>query len=127
MAKARILIVEDEPNIVESLSFILRRAGFDVDTVTDGAEALDRVRRQAFQALVLDIMLPGMNGLDVLKAIRSDQALSSLPVVVLTAKGQANDRRTAEALGASAFITKPFANADVVERVTRLAGGAVRR
>ena len=65
-------------------------------------------------------------GYDVLKSIRSDQALSSLPVVVLTAKGQANDRRTAEALGASAFITKPFANADVVERVTRLAGGAER-
>ena len=127
MAKARILIVEDEPNIVESLSFILRRAGFEVDTVTDGAEALDRVRRQAFEVLVLDIMLPGMNGLDVLKAIRSDQTLSSLPVVVLTAKGQANDRRTAEAIGASAFITKPFSNADVVERVSRLAERAASR
>lgn len=123
MAKARLLIVEDEPNIVESLSFILRRAGFEVDAVTDGAEALNRVRRQAFEVLVLDIMLPGMNGLDVLKAIRSDQALSSLPVIVLTAKGQANDRRTAEALGASAFITKPFSNAEVVEHVTRLASG----
>ena len=122
MAKARILIVEDEPNIVESLSFILRRAGFEVDTVTDGAEALDRVRRQAFEVLVLDIMLPGMNGLDVLKAIRSDQTLSSLPVVVLTAKGQANDRRTAEAIGASAFITKPFSNADIVDRVSRFVG-----
>ncbi|MCV3239638.1 response regulator transcription factor [Mesorhizobium sp. ZC-5] len=127
MAKARILIVEDEPNIVESLSFILRRAGFEVDTVTDGAEALDRVRRQAFEVLVLDIMLPGMNGLDVLKAIRSDQALSSLPVIVLTAKGQANDRRTAEAIGANAFITKPFSNADVVERVSRLAQANVPR
>lgn len=123
MAKARLLIVEDEPNIVESLSFILKRAGFEVDAVTDGAEALNRVRRQAFEVLVLDIMLPGMNGLDVLKAIRSDQALSSLPVIVLTAKGQANDRRTAEALGASAFITKPFSNAEVVEHVTRLASG----
>lgn len=127
MAKARILIVEDEPSIVESLSFILRRAGFAVDTVTDGAEALDRVRRQAFEVLILDIMLPGMNGLDVLKAIRSDQALSTLPVMVLTAKGQANDRRTAEAIGASAFITKPFSNADVVERVSRLAEGVVPR
>ena len=127
MAKARILIVEDEPNIVESLSFILRRAGFEVDTVTDGAEALDRVRRQVFEVLVLDIMLPGMNGLDVLKAIRSDQALSALPVIVLTAKGQANDRRTAEAIGANAFITKPFSNADVVERVSRLAKANVPR
>jgi len=127
MTKARILLVEDEPNIVESLSFILKRADFEVDTVNDGAEALSRVRREAFDVLVLDIMLPGMNGLDVLKAIRSDQALASLPVMVLTAKGQANDRRTAEAIGASAFITKPFSNADVVERVTRLAEGAVPR
>jgi DNA-binding response OmpR family regulator len=126
MAKARILIVEDEPNIVESLSFILRRAGFDVHTVTDGAEALDRVRRQSFSALLLDVMLPGMNGFDVLRAIRADHALAALPVVVLTAKGQANDRRMAEAIGASAFITKPFSNSEVVERVASLAGGALK-
>ena len=124
MAKARILIVEDEPNIVESLSFILGRAGFEVDTISDGAEALERLRRQSFSALVLDIMLPGMNGLDVLKAIRSDNALSSLPVMVLTAKGQASDRRAAEAIGADAFVTKPFSNAEVVDHVTRLASGA---
>lgn len=127
MSKGRILIVEDEPNIVESLSFILRRAGFEVDTVTDGAEALDRVRRKSLSVLILDIMLPGMNGFDVLKAIRSDQALAALPVVVLTAKGQADDRRTAEALGASAFITKPFSNAEVVERVSHLVGRIVGR
>ena len=127
MAKARILIVEDEPNIVESLSFILGRAGFEVDTISDGAEALERLRRQSFSALVLDIMLPGMNGLDVLKAIRSDDALSSLPVMVLTAKGQASDRRAAEAIGADAFVTKPFSNAEVVERVSRLAEGIVPR
>ena len=124
MAKARILIVEDEPNIVESLSFILGRAGFEVDTISDGAEALERLRRKSFSALVLDIMLPGMNGLDVLKAIRSDNALSSLPVMVLTAKGQASDRRAAEAIGADAFVTKPFSNAEVVDHVTRLASGA---
>lgn len=127
MSKGRILIVEDEPNIVESLSFILRRAGFEVDTVTDGVEALDRVRRQSLSVLILDIMLPGMNGFDVLKAIRSDRALAALPVVVLTAKGQADDRRTAESLGASAFITKPFSNAEVVERVSHLVGGVVGR
>ena len=127
MAKARILIVEDEPNIVESLSFILGRAGFEVDTISDGAEALERLRRQSFSALVLDIMLPGMNGLDVLNAIRSDNALSSLPVMVLTAKGQASDRRAAEAIGADAFVTKPFSNAEVVERVSRLAEGIVPR
>lgn len=126
MTKARILIVEDEPNIVESLSFILQRAGFDVETVANGADALDRVRRQPFSALILDIMLPGMNGFDVLQSIRADDALAGLPVIVLTAKGQSNDRKTAEAIGATAFITKPFSNTDVVERVRSLAGG-IRR
>ncbi len=118
----RVLIVEDEPNIVESLRFILERAGFDVDTVSDGAEALDRIRREPFQAVVLDLMLPGLNGLDVLKSIRSENRLSALPVVVLTAKGQMNDRRAAEAFGANAFIAKPFSNAEVVERVRSLVG-----
>ncbi|WP_421997331.1 response regulator transcription factor [Reyranella sp.] len=124
MGNSRILLVEDEPNIVESLSFILRRAGFEVATATDGAAALDRARRESFSAVILDIMLPGMNGFDVLRAIKSDQALAALPIIVLTAKGQADDRRTAEALGASAFITKPFSNAEVVEQACRLTGSA---
>lgn len=121
MSRARILIVEDETNIAESLSFILRRADFDVDTAADGAEALDRLRRERFAAIILDIMLPGMNGFDVLRAVRADRALAALPVIVLTAKGQANDRKMAEAIGASAFITKPFSNAEIVDCVSRLA------
>lgn len=127
MTKPRILIVEDEASITESLRFILGRAGFDVETVVDGTEALARVRDQSFSALILDIMLPGMNGFDVLQAIRTDQAIGALPVLVLTAKGQTNDRRRAEEIGASAFITKPFSNAEVVEQVSRLAGGFVQR
>jgi DNA-binding response OmpR family regulator len=123
MSGARILIVEDEPNIVESLRFILERAGFKVEIVSNGTAVLERLRKRPFAAVVLDVMLPGMNGFDVLGAIRADAELASLPVVVLTAKGQANDRRTAEAQGASAFITKPFSNDEVVERVRVLAGG----
>lgn len=107
---------------MESLRFILERAQFVVDIVADGAVALDRLRRERFAAVILDIMLPGMNGLDVLRAVRADPGLAMLPVIVLTAKGQANDRETAEAIGASAFITKPFANAEVVSRVRELAG-----
>jgi DNA-binding response OmpR family regulator len=122
LSGAKILIVEDEPHIAESLSFILRRAEFDVDLVTDGTEALARLRREAYAAIVLDIMLPGMNGLEVLKTIRSDTQLSGLPVIVLTAKGQANDRKSAEAIGASAFITKPYSNAEVVECIRELVG-----
>lgn len=123
MSGARILIVEDEPNIVESLRFILERAGFEVEIVSNGTAVLERLRKRRFAAVVLDVMLPGMNGFDVLGAIRADAGLASLPVMVLTAKGQANDRRSAEAQGANAFITKPFSNDEVVERVRALAGG----
>lgn len=123
MPKAPILLVEDEPSIVEALSFVLERAGFEIDSTGDGEEALRRIRRQPFAAVVLDIMLAGIDGFEVLRAIRADRAIAGLPVIVLTAKGQANDRRTAEAIGASAFITKPFSNAEVVARVSELAGG----
>lgn len=120
MGTIRVLVVEDEPHIAESLSFVLERAGFHVEVLGDGAEVFDRLRGASFGAMILDIMLPGANGLDLLRAIRADRALSALPVVVLTAKGQANDRRSAEEIGASAFITKPFANSEVVESVSRL-------
>ncbi|MBV2143569.1 response regulator [Falsochrobactrum sp. TDYN1] len=123
MSKTRVLIVEDEPNIVESLSFILQRADFDIDTALDGAEALWRLHRQSYSALILDLMLPGISGFDVLRSIRSDKVLENLPVIVLTAKGQAADRKAAEATGATAFVTKPFSNEDVVERVRKLTGG----
>lgn len=123
MSRARVLIVEDEPNIVESLNFILGRAGFDIETAGDGNEALQRLRRQKYSALILDLMLPGINGFDVLRAVRADGELRGLPVIVLTAKGQAADRQAAEAIGATAFITKPFSNAEIVQRVSELTGG----
>ncbi|APH71291.1 response regulator transcription factor [Aquibium oceanicum] len=121
MTQATILVVEDEPNIVESLRFILSRAGFAVEVASDGADALRLMRAQTFAAVILDIMLPGLNGFDVLKTVRSDEELASLPVIVLTAKGQVKDRQNAEEIGASAFITKPFSNAEVVDRVRELA------
>jgi DNA-binding response OmpR family regulator len=123
VSKTRLLIVEDEPNIVESLRFILEQAGFDVATVADGSKAVDTVRAERFAVVILDIMLPGTNGMDILKIIRGDANLKALPVIVLTAKGQARDRQAAEELGATAFITKPFSNADVVARVRQLTAG----
>jgi DNA-binding response OmpR family regulator len=122
MAKAPILLVEDEPSLVEALRFILEEVGFEVESTSDGDEALRRMRRQPFAAVILDIMLPGTDGFDVLRAIRADRALAATPVIVLTAKGHANDRRTAETIGANAFITKPFSNAEVVDRINQLAG-----
>lgn len=123
MSRPRVLIVEDEPNIMESLSFILQRADFEIDTAADGAEALRQLRRQTYSALILDLMLPGISGLDVLRSVRSDMALDALPVIVLSAKGQAADRKAAEKHGATAFISKPFSNAEVVDRVRELTGG----
>jgi len=113
----RLLVVEDEANIVEALSYVLQRAGFRVDTVSDGDEALHRLKRETFAAVVLDIMIPGMNGFEILRAVRADPRLAELPIIVLTARGQAKDREMAEEIGASAFITKPFSNAELVERL----------
>jgi two-component system, OmpR family, response regulator len=118
-----ILIAEDEPSILESLDFILRRAGWSIASVTDGDAVLGALRRDRPKVLVLDVMLPRRSGFDVLKQVRGDDQLRDMPVLILTAKGQAQDRRVAEELGADAFITKPYANAEVVEEVRRLMAG----
>ncbi|ODT78534.1 MAG: two-component system response regulator [Pelagibacterium sp. SCN 64-44] len=117
-----ILIAEDEPSILESLDFILRRAGWSIESVTDGAAVLDRVRRVRPRMVVLDVMLPKRSGFDVLKQLRGDVETRDLPVLILTAKGQQQDRRIAEELGADAFVTKPYANAEVVGAVRQLLG-----
>lgn len=119
-----ILIAEDEPSILESLDFILRRAGWSIASVTDGDAVLSTLRRALPRVLVLDVMLPKRSGFEVLKQIRADEALRDLPVLILTAKGQAKDRRTAEELGADGFVTKPYANSEVLEEVRRLMGKA---
>lgn len=119
-----ILIAEDEPSILESLDFILRRAGWTISAVTDGEAALEAVRRLRPRVLVLDVMLPKRSGFEVLKQVRADAATADLPVLILTAKGQQQDRRVAEDLKADAFVTKPYANAEVVGMVRRLLGEA---
>lgn len=116
-----ILIAEDEPNIVESLTFLLEREGYAVSAVADGDTALRIVQQAPPDMLVLDVMLPGRNGFEILKAIRSDGSLTSLPVVMLTAKGQDKDRKMALDLGANVFITKPFSNQDLVDQINDLA------
>ena len=119
----RVLIVEDEPNIVESLSFLLRRAGFDVAATGDGESALADLRSQPARLVILDLMLPKANGFEVLKAVRNDPALAGVRVLILTAKGQASDRRLAEAIGVDAFMTKPFSNREIMTEVRRLTAG----
>ena len=119
---ARVMIAEDEANLVESLSFILGEAGFDVSAVFDGDAVLDRLRVERPDVLVLDVMMPKRSGFEVLKVIKADPGLRGIPVMVLTAKGQERDRKTAEDLGADTFVTKPFSNQEIVEHIKRLVG-----
>lgn len=117
----RVLLAEDEPNIVESLRFLLQRAGFDVDVEANGRAALDAVALSRPDVLILDVMLPELDGLEVLRRLRSQRNETHLPVLMLTAKGQREDRERAIEAGADLFLTKPFANADLVSAVQKLA------
>jgi DNA-binding response OmpR family regulator len=121
MISMRVMIVEDEPNIVESLSFVFSREGWQVAAALDGDTAIERLLSEPPDILVLDVMLPPHSGFEVLKRVRSEASLKHLPVIVLTAKGQEKDRHTALRLGADAFVTKPFSNRDIVQQVRDLA------
>jgi DNA-binding response OmpR family regulator len=115
-----VLIAEDDPNIVESLSFVLSRGGFEVRAELDGEAAVRRLRSDPPDIMILDVMLPKLNGFEVLKLVKAEPALRAMPVIILTAKGQPQDRRMAEEMGVEGFITKPFSNRDVVDTVRRL-------
>ena len=117
----RILLVEDEPNILEAIRFILSRDGWNVATHSDGATALEAVDRAAPDVVVLDVMLPGRSGFDVLRDLRAEDATRALPVLMLTAKGQGRDREQAERYGVTRFMTKPFSNAEVLDAVNAMA------
>jgi len=118
----RVLLIEDEPNIMEAIRFILQREGWRVATHVDGATALEAITREAPDLLVLDVMLPNRSGFDILKDLRADAGTAELPVLMLTAKGQEKDRAQAERLGASRFMTKPFSNDDIVSVARELMG-----
>jgi DNA-binding response OmpR family regulator len=117
MGKPRVLIVEDEPNIVLSLEILLRRAGYETVSTGDGEEALELIRRTRPEVVLLDIMLPKRNGYEVCRLMKSEQFLSAIPVIMLTAKGQEVEILKGLELGASAYIAKPFGNAEVLEAV----------
>lgn len=120
MAK-RVLLAEDEPNIVESLTFILERSGFDVATTTNGRQALEVALSDMPDILILDVMLPELDGYEVLRRLRADARTKTLPVLMVTAKGQREDRETAMKCGADMFITKPFVNSELIAAVEKLA------
>lgn len=119
MAK-HVMLVEDEPNIVTSLTFLLKRAGLEVSVETDGRRVLDAVLRDTPDLLILDVMLPELSGYEVLRHLRADRRTEGLPVLMLTAKGQRSDKETALESGADMFMTKPFANSELIAAVKSL-------
>ena len=116
-----VLLVEDEPNIAEAMSFLLSRDGWEVSHVADGSLVLDRLRQDPPDLVILDHMLPGLSGLEILTAVRADPAIRHLPVMMLTARGR--DRDLAEQAGADRFVSKPFSNADLLAEVRAMMGG----
>jgi DNA-binding response OmpR family regulator len=110
-----VLLIEDEPNIAEAIRFILSRDGLRVTHLGDGLGALDLLRQDRPDMVILDHMLPGLSGLEILGAIRADPDIRAIPVMMLTARGR--DREAAERAGADRFISKPFSNADILAEV----------
>ena len=120
----RVLLIEDEANIAEAIRFILSRDGWQVQVLASGQGALDAVASFQPDLVILDLMLPDMSGLEILVALRAQVSTTNLPVLMLTAKGQGRDREAAIRAGVSAFMTKPFANADIRAMVRQLLDGA---
>jgi len=116
----KILVVDDEPDAVELIEFNLRGAGYDVATAADGTEALKKCRELIPDLIVLDVMLPEVDGLEVCKMLRRDQATSGIPVIMLTAKAAEIDRVLGLELGADDYVTKPFSPRELTLRIKSL-------
>lgn len=115
--RGRILVVDDEPHIRRVLSAILGGQGYDVRTARDGMEGLEELSVESVDLVILDLMMPGADGLEILSKIRSDPLRSETPVIILTAKGQDADRDAAMAGGANDFMTKPFSPKKLIARI----------
>jgi len=118
--RPKILVVDDEPEAVELVAFNVTQAGFEVNTATDGAEALKKARSTAPSLIVLDLMLPEVDGLEVCKMLRRDRATAAIPIVMVTAKAAEIDRILGLELGADDYITKPFSPRELVLRIKNI-------
>lgn len=116
----RILIVDDEPNIVISLEFLMMREGHEVRVARDGEAGLAAVKAHRPDLVVLDVMMPKLDGFAVLQAVRADQSLATTRILMLTAKGREAEQQKGLALGADAYMPKPFSTRDLVEKVKEL-------
>lgn len=116
----KILIVDDEPNIVLSIEFLMKREGYDVATANDGQEALDMLADAKPDLVILDVMMPRKNGFEVCSEVRANAAYAGLPILMLSAKGREAEVKKGLSLGADAYITKPFSTHDLVAKVNEL-------
>ncbi len=116
----KVLIADDEPNIVTSLEFLLEHNGYDVRVARDGQEVLDQLPEYRPDLILLDVMMPVRNGFEICQTIRSNPEWRDMKIVMLTAKGRDIEATKGLALGADAYVTKPFSTKDLVERVKEL-------
>ena len=120
----KILIADDEPNILVSLDYLMKREGFEVHLARDGLEALAVLQRERPRLALLDVMMPHKSGLEVCQALRADDTLKDTLVLMLTAKGRDTDIAKGLALGADAYMTKPFSTKDLVQKVRAMLAAA---
>jgi two-component system, OmpR family, alkaline phosphatase synthesis response regulator PhoP len=118
--KPKILVVEDEADIRELIRYNLEREGFAVEEAATGSEALDRLKRRLPDLMLLDLMLPGMPGLELCRVVRADKQMAPLPILVVTAKGTEVDRVLGLEMGADDYVVKPFSPRELVARVKAL-------
>lgn len=124
MTPKKLLVADDEPNIVISLEYLMKREGYDVLVATDGNQALEAIQREQPALVLLDVMMPGKTGFEVCQAVRADPALDGVRILMLTAKGRETDVSKGLALGANAYMTKPFSTRELVQKVAEMLGGA---
>ena len=120
----KILIADDEPNIVISLEYLLKREGYQVLVARDGQEALEAIAREHPDLVLLDVMMPHKTGFEVCQAVRSTPGVEATPILMLTARGRETDVAKGLALGANAYMTKPFSTRELVVKVAEMLGAA---
>lgn len=113
----KILVADDEPNIVISLEYLLKREGYTVVIARDGQEALDAIARELPDLVLLDVMMPKKTGFEVCQEVRANDALKGVKILMLTAKGRDTDLAKGTAMGADAYMTKPFSTRDLAQKV----------
>ncbi len=118
----KVLIADDEPNILVSLEYLMKREGHQVVLARDGLEALALIRSERPALVLLDVMMPGKSGFEVCQAVRADEALAGVRILMLTAKGRDTDIAQGLGVGADGYVTKPFSTRDLAARVREMLG-----